>query len=118
MRTYITAIFLFLFNLSYCQTTDIRYNSGEVSIYQGYDLIKRFNLPYGSVFIGWNSECVLLIVGSDFRTMDHDGNFLSSLNIGYRKFIQITQYEIIIKEDSNQNYYNSNFKSLRKLPIR
>lgn len=118
MKTYIIIIFLFLSNLLYCQTTDIRYNLGEISVYEKYELTKRFNLPPGSVFIGWNSECILLILGSDFRTMDHDGNFLSRLNIGYREFIQINQYEIIIKEDNNQNYYNSNFKSLRKLPIR
>ncbi len=103
--------------ISLSQTTDIRVRSNEVSVYEGLSVAHRFIISSGSEFIGWNTECILVKIGSDIRTIDHNGRQISSLNIGYREFIRMTPHEIVIKEDNNLNYYNSKFQSLRKTPI-
>jgi hypothetical protein len=99
------------------QTTDIRSHQNEISVYEGLNVVKRFNLPTGAEFIDWNSDCILVRMGSDIKTIDHTGKQISSLNIGNRKVIRMTSTEIVIKEDNNLNYYNSHFRSIRKVPI-
>lgn len=103
--------------ISLSQTTDIRIRSNEISVYEGFNVTHRFIIPPGSEFIGWNNECILVKIGSDIKTIDHNGKYLSSLTLAHRDFIRMTTNEIILKEDNNLNYYNSYFQSLRKIPI-
>lgn len=104
--------------MSFSQTTDIVVKTNEVSVYKDDNVSSRFILPQGSEFIGWNNECVLIKIGSDIRTFDHQGRPISSLNLGHREFVRISPSEIVIREDNNFNYYNSRFISIRKIPIR
>jgi hypothetical protein len=103
--------------VSLSQTTNIILRSNEISVYEKNNVTSRFILPSGSEFISWNNDCILLKIGSDIRTIDHEGNSLSQLNLGHREFIKMSPNEIIIKEDNVLNYYNSKFISLRRIPI-
>ena len=112
----ILSLFLFFLPmLLLSQTTNVTIRLNEISTYSEDHIQSRFTIPVGSEFIDWNSDCILIKIGTDFKTLDHFGRSLSKISSNNRKFIKMTN-EIIIREDNNIVYYNSRFYLLRKIP--